>query len=112
MESIWRFNMASNQQPTLEDAIDKLRSEIILTFSKAQQSALNSYDIVVNQLKNYNNAAIGLRKEITRLQELCEKNKIEYKIAPEVPNPQITNPPTPKIEVTNPPKPEVTNPKK
>ena len=43
---------------------------------------------------------------------MSEKNKIEYKIAPEVPNPQITNPPTPKIEVTNPTKPEVTNPKK
>ncbi len=104
--------MASNQQPTMEDAIDKLRSEIILTFAKAQQRALNGYDVVVNQLKNYNNAAIGLRKEITRLRELCEKNKIEYKIAPEVPNPQITNQQPPKIEVTNPPKPEVVNPKK
>lgn len=102
MECIWRFNMASNQQPTLEDAIDKLRSEIILTFAKAQQSALNGYDVVVNQLKNYNTAAIGLRKEITRLQELCEKNKIEYKTSPELAKPEITIPP----------KPEVTNPKK
>ena len=76
--------MASNQQPTLEEAIDKMRSEIILTFAKSQQSALNGYDVVVNQLKNYNNIAIGLKKEIIRLQEICEKNNIEYKIKPEV----------------------------
>ena len=95
--------MASNQQPTMEEAIDKLRSEIILTSAKSQQSALNGYDVVVNQLKNYNNAAIGLRKEITRLQEICEKNSIEYKITPESPKPEITN---------QPPKPVVTNPKK
>lgn len=96
--------MASNQQPTMEEAIDKLRSEIILTSAKSQQSALNGYDVIVNQLKNYGNAAIGLRKEITRLQELCEKNKIEYKIAPEIPKPEITNQQAPKPEVVNPKK--------
>jgi hypothetical protein len=101
--------MASNQQPTIGEAIDKMRSEIILTFAKSQQSALNGYDVLVNQLKNYNNAAIELRKEITRLQELCEKNKIEYKIAPEIPKPEITNQQAPKIEVA---KPETTSPKK
>lgn len=60
-----------------------MRSEIILTFAKSQQSALNGYDVVVNQLKNYNNVAIGLKKEVERLQNLCEKNSIDYKIKPE-----------------------------
>lgn len=66
-----------------------MRSEIILTFAKSQQSALNGYDVVVNQLKNYNTVAIELRKEITRLQELCGKNNIEYKITPQIEKPEV-----------------------
>ena len=76
--------MAAAPQPTLEDALDKMRTEIIVTGAKSQQSALNGYDVLVNQLKNYNQVAIGLKKEVERLQTLCVKNKIEYKIKPEV----------------------------
>lgn len=76
--------MATAPQPTLEDALDKMRTEIIVTGSKSQQSALNGYDVLVNQLKNYNQVAIGLKKEVERLQNLCEKNSIEYKIKPEI----------------------------
>lgn len=72
--------MASNPPQTLDDAIDKMRTEIIVIGSKSQQSALNGFDVLVNQLKNYNKVAIDLKKEIQRLQELCEKNNIDYKI--------------------------------
>lgn len=72
--------MQPNQN--LEDAIEKMRSEIILTNAKSQQSALNSFDVMVNQLRNYNKVAIDLKNEITRLQELCDKNKIDYKQKP------------------------------
>lgn len=74
--------MASNPPQTLDDAIDKMRTEIIVIGSKSQQSALNGFDVLVNQLKNYNKVAIDLKKEIQRLQELCEKNNIDYKIKP------------------------------
>ena len=71
--------MGTNQQPSLDEAIDKMRTEIIVAGSKSQQSALNGYDVLVNQLKNYNKVAIELKKEVQRLQELCEKNNINYK---------------------------------
>ena len=71
--------MAENQQPTLDEAIEKMRTEIIIAHSKSQQSALNGFDVLVNQLKNYHQTAIELRKEIQRLQELCDKNNITYK---------------------------------
>ena len=81
--------MAAAPQPTLEDALDKMRTEIIVTGAKSQQSALNGYDVLVNQLKNYNQVAVGLKKEVERLQQLCEKNSIDYKIKPEVKSAEI-----------------------
>jgi hypothetical protein len=77
--------MQPNQQPSLDEAIDKMRTEIIVGGSKFQQSALNGFDVLVNQLKNYNKIAIDLKKEIIRLEELCVKNKIEYKKNPQTP---------------------------
>ena len=74
--------MGANQQPSLDDAIEKMRSEIILASSKAEQSSLNAFDLLINQLRQYNKVAIDLKKEIERLQTLCEKNNIDYKPKP------------------------------
>ena len=46
--------MSTSPQPTIVEALEKMRTEIIVTSAKSQQSSLNGFDVVVNQLKNYN----------------------------------------------------------
>lgn len=75
--------VANPQQPTLDDALMKMRSELVLANSNAEQKALNAFDVLENQLRNYNKIAIDLKKENQRLGELCKNNNIDYSIPPQ-----------------------------
>ncbi len=74
--------MASSSTPSLEEAVNSMRDNILRTQSQCSTAAITSFDNMVNQLKIFAQQINDKTLEITRLQELCKKNNIEYAIAP------------------------------
>jgi len=67
------------QGTALDQAIASLRNNIILGHSKSEELSLNAYDKVVMLLQQQGTKLTESQKEIQRLQELCNQNKIDYK---------------------------------
>lgn len=87
-----------NQQepPLLEDVVNTMRDNILRTQSNSNTASITGFDNLVTQLKIFVNQINAQSKEITRLQELCTKNKIDFAIPPPVvklPENKITPPP-------------------
>ncbi len=74
--------MASSSTPSLEEAINNMRDNILRTQSQSNTAAITSFDNMVNQLKIFAQQINDKSVEIVRLQQLCKTNKIEYAIAP------------------------------
>jgi methyl-accepting chemotaxis protein len=66
-------------KPTLEQLIANTRNEIILIHSKASETSTRGFDQIVSLLQQQSNQLKEMNDELKRLQELLEKNKIEYK---------------------------------
>ncbi len=69
----------TNSQVTLEEFISQLQNEIILAYNKSQQISLSSFNKISQQLQQAIQIINEKDKEVKRLEELCEKNKIEFK---------------------------------
>ena len=94
---VWWNKIQQAEQPTLEEAIEKLRSEIVITHSKTEQTSLNGFDVLVNQIKGYAQMINNQTDEIKRLQELCKKNNIDFeRKKPQNPEPEPKKPDTKK----------------
>ena len=71
--------MSEKPQLTLEELIANTRNEIVLIHSRASEVSTRGYDQIVSLLQQQSNQLKEMNDELKRLQELCEKNKIEYK---------------------------------
>ena len=71
--------MSEPPKLTLEELIANTRNEIVLMHSKSEEVSTRGYDQVVSFLQQQANQLKEMNEELKRLQELCEKNKIEYK---------------------------------
>ena len=83
------------------EAVNNTRDDILRTQSNASTTAITGYDGLTKYLQSAMKQIQDQTKEIIRLQELCQLNKIDYAI-PSPPNPVIA--PTPSTqELTAPP---------
>lgn len=71
--------MSETPQPTLEQLIANSRNEIVLMHSKSEEVSTRGFDQLVSLLQKQSSQLNQMNDELKRLQELCEKNKIEYK---------------------------------
>jgi len=85
-----------NNQPSLDEIINKMRDNILRTQSQASTVAITSYDSLIEQLKLFARQLNESNVEVKRLQELCKKNNIDVTIPPVVPKiaPKETPKPT------------------
>ena len=60
-----------------------LRNEVLVTQAKAQEIATGAFDRLVQQIQQLSKLIADKDAEIKRLEELCEKNKIDAKPKPE-----------------------------
>ena len=72
-----------NQLP-LEEAINKMRDNILRTQSQSNTAAITGFDNMVSQLQIFANQINDKNIENKRLQELCAKNNIDTAIPPQV----------------------------
>ena len=79
--------------PTLEQVIVQMRDNISRSHSNAEYTSLSSFDKLVDQLKVFAAQINEKNTEIIRLQQLCQKNKIEYTLKKEGPKPIAVTPP-------------------
>lgn len=77
--------MSTQPKQNIDQALQNIRVQIITTNVNAQQSALNGFDTLVQQLQiasqqlQSNQQQLQIKDaEIFRLQKLCEKNKIDH----------------------------------
>lgn len=59
-----------------------LRNSIVITSSQSEQVSLSAFDKLVDALKQQIIKLQTSDEEIKRLQGICEKNKIDYKLQP------------------------------
>ena len=71
--------MSEPQKITLEQLIANTRNEIVLVHSKSEEVSTRGFDEIVLLLQKQSNQLKGMNEELKRLQELLDKNKIEYK---------------------------------
>jgi hypothetical protein len=71
--------LSETPTPTLEQLIANTRNEIVLMHSKSEEVSTRGFDQIVSFLQQQSNQLKEMNEELKRLQELCEKNKIEYK---------------------------------
>ncbi len=83
--------MSEQQPPSLEQFGIKLQDEIILSQSRAQQVAINSFNQVFQQLQQAMQVLGKEQAENNRLRILCEKNKIDTKIDTKVATNPVVN---------------------
>ena len=83
--------MQPNNQQSIEQLINKMRDDMIRTQSTSNTTAVLGFDNLVEQLKIFARQINDKNTEITRLQELCRKNKIETatKIPEKVPKAMV-----------------------
>jgi len=89
-----RWNKLSTQNPSVEQFLAQRRNDLVIFQQKASEISTKTFDELAQQIMQL--GQIGQRKdlEIKRLQELCDKNKVEYK--PKAPQPAIKQAPPPK----------------
>lgn len=87
---------APHQMP-LEQAVNNMRDNILRTQSQASTAGITAFDSMVEQLKVFVLQINDKSTEITRLQELCKKNNIDFAVPPvKKPVPVEAPKPTPK----------------
>lgn len=69
----------------LDQAIIQLRNEVVLGQSKAEQLSLGAFDRIAQQMQQFGMMYQKSQEEVKRLQELCDKNNIQYKPKKEKP---------------------------
>ncbi len=79
-----RWINLSEQKQTLEEFISILRNEVVLAHSRSEQVSLASFDKMIQQFQQFTQLLQTKEKEIKRLEELCNKNKIDTKPSQEV----------------------------
>ena len=65
-----------------------LRNTVVLAHSQSEQMSLSAFDKLVDALKQQTIKLQNSDEEIKRLEGICEKNKIDYKL--EVKKPKIS----------------------
>ena len=73
---------SSSNPPSLEDAINTMRDNILRTQSQSSTAAITAFDNMVTQLKVFVQQINDKSIEILRLQELCKTNNIDTAIPP------------------------------
>jgi len=68
-----------SKTPTLEESIAFSRNEIVLMHSKCEEVSTRAYDGIILLLQKQGTQLKQVSDELKRLQEILEKNKIEYK---------------------------------
>jgi len=88
---------SSNQLP-LDEAINKMRDNILRTQSNSNTAAITGFDNMVNQLQIFAQQINEKNVEIKRMQHLCKKNNIDFAIPVEKPvyHEKVTTPETTK----------------
>ena len=90
-------SLNQQQPPLLQDVINQMRDNILRTQSNSHTAAITGFDNLVEQCKVFVNQINAQSGEVTRLQELCKKNKIDFAIPPpepiKIPESKITPPP-------------------
>ena len=76
--------MSPNSQPSLEEAINNMRDNILRTQSQSNTASITGFDNLLSQLKIFVQQINDKSQEILRLQTLCKKNNIDSAIAPVV----------------------------
>ena len=71
--------MQQNNQPSIEQVINKMRDDMLRTQSTANTTAVLGFDNLVEQLKIFAHQINDKNNEIARLAELCRKNNIDTK---------------------------------
>jgi hypothetical protein len=71
--------LSETSQHTLEETIAMIRNEIVLMHSKSEEVSTRGFDKLVLLLQQQSRQAITINDELKRLQQILEKNKIEYK---------------------------------
>ena len=77
-------DLSAPQQINLEQYLASLRNEILLAQAKSQEISLAAYDRVKQQVEQLTKVMTEKDVEIKRLQELCDKNKIDTIVTPKV----------------------------
>jgi hypothetical protein len=84
--------MSSSSTPSLEEAINSMRDNILRTQSQCNTAAITAYDNMVSQLKIFAQQINDKSVEIVRLQEVCKTNSIDFAIPPVVVQPKPAEP--------------------
>ena len=74
-----------NNQPSLDEVVNKMRDNILRSQSQASTVAITSYDNLLEQLKLFARQVNESNLELKRLRELCKKNNIDTAIPPVAP---------------------------
>ncbi len=89
-----RWIKISNQNLSVEQFLAQKRNELVIFQQKTSEISIKIVDELSTQIMQIGQMMQTKDVEIKRLQELCEKNKIEYKPKTQVPADQ------PKTQVT------------
>lgn len=81
-----RWINLSEQNQTLDQFISRLRNEIVLSHSQTEQFSLGAFDKIVQQIQQLGQLLKTKEDEIKRLQDICNKNKIDFKPNSEKPS--------------------------
>ena len=87
----------SNQQPSIEQVITNMRDNILRSQSQASTTCITSFDNMVQQMQVFAMQINDKNAELTRLQELCKKNNIDFAVPP-VKKPVTVQTPKPKAK--------------
>ena len=91
-----RWNRISNQNPniSIEQFLAQKRNELVIFQQKAGEVSTKTFDELSAQIIQLAQMVQNKDSEIKNMQELCDKNKIDY--TPKPPLPQTVPPQTKK----------------
>ena len=76
-------NIPQQNQPTIDQVITKMRDDILRTQSTSNTASIIGFDKLTDQLRVFASQINDRNIEVTRLQQLCIKNKIDFAIPPQ-----------------------------
>ena len=71
-----------NNSPSLEEAVNTMRDNILRTQSQSNTASITSFDNMVSQLRVFAQQINDKNVEIKRLQELCKTSNVDFTIPP------------------------------
>ncbi len=71
-----------NNSPSLEEAVNTMRDNILRTQSQSNTAAITAFDNMVSQLRIFAQQINDKNVEIKRLQELCKTSNVDFTVPP------------------------------